>query len=316
MPQLQFHGVGEKDTLGVTRFATSAQVNGKRTAGDDGESVIQAEIDKRGWRQYMNDKSFQFTPPLRLWAKQIAKKIRGTDPDDQFQDLYMSMAMLPSGGLWKYNPESGKPLEGFWNYIIKNRAMSYLRDEAGAATRLPTTPLMQDKEEGDRGPGVSEQTIRGQAPSPSSRMETSELLGEFREWLAGERLGPALVKIWDVMLHHATEDPMHPLKQKDLAELTGMSPGQINHYMGEIVQSAKDYAEGDPSMAPIVKGLEKLRSKSGPRSGIYSPPGGSPVEITVVRMGERTLNVKRTDGQPWEGGVPNKNVPKEQVQLR
>jgi hypothetical protein len=300
-----------------------------RRAGDDGEKAIQNEIDRRGWRGYLADPNFRFTPVMRSWANQMARKIRGAEPDDLYQDLYMSLALPPSAGgegnaekgLWKFDPGLGKPLDGFWNYIVKNRAMTLQRDEMGERTRMPTTPLMNAKEEGDSSPGISEQTLPGRFDSPTNIVETKELLTEFRDWLRTARLGDTLVKIWDVLMEQAQEHPHAPFSQKEMAERVGMTPGKFNHYYNMILDNLTDYSLDEPSLRPMALNMLDRRKEpqaprqKGPRKGYYNVPGQDPIPVEVVRMGVQTINIRRADGTPWPGGTTQMNVPRSQVEL-
>lgn len=282
------------------------------------EREVQKWIDAKGWRQYMYNKEFRFMPELRHRARWVTRDVRGVDEEDVVQDLYIDILAHPNGGLWKFQPETGNPLEGFFKLITKRRAETIFRDEMGERSRMPTTPIMPAKDEDNAG-GISEETLGGFSAGPDTSMELQELMADFREWLSGERLGATLLRIYDVMMEQALEDPEHPLRQMDLADRTGMSTGQINHYLAMIIQSMEDFAEDEPEMQPMLQKIKKFREtpreKKGPATGTWNSPVG-PVPVVIVRKGVHTVAIKRQDGQPWaDSGQINKNVPKSQVEF-
>jgi hypothetical protein len=302
--------------------AASRQVGGSRTAAFPlqygMEKVVQDQIDRLGWRQFMENPDYQFMPELINRARWVQRSIRGSDEDELVQRLYFSILLPPDGGLWSFRPESGNPLEGFYKSILKNRAMTYFRDEMGAKSRMPSVSISPRKDEDERG-SVSEQTLGERGESPVNIAETNELLRDFREWLSGERLGGTLVRIFDKMMDHILNSPNAPLIHKDLAEWVGLSSGQLSHYMAMIKQSLMDFAEDEPEILSVMKRLQQAKSsppvRTGPRSGTWTPPGGQPIEIIVIRRGENTAAIKRKDGQLWEDGKVNKNVPKSQLEI-
>jgi hypothetical protein len=314
-----------------------------RTASDHYDDALNAwmdqEVDRRGWRQYMYDRNFNWMADLRRRARSAG--FNGHNLDEvaaqTFEELTFSggeevrstdgITSFP-GSIWRFNPDRGEPLDGFWKKAADRRIKSQIRNRRDQRKRMPTVNITPRKEEGDTGPGISEGSIGdkgGESPSYSAEME--EILGDFREYLSKQRNSDRLLLVYDAILT-TVEDGRHRLMQKDIAEITGLSSGQVSYYLGMIQDAMARFTFGNKELTQLYKlfrlptveeAAEKPKPapKKGPATGTYlGPDGNDSVPVTVIRKGVNSITVRATDPAfRFENGENRINVPINQVAI-
>lgn len=280
------------------------------------ESWLKDTIQQKGLTSYLSSPDFNFIKDLRRRVQSAG--FRGHKEDEIVSQIFQELTFEP-GSLWKFNTEKRQPLDGFWKTIADNRVKSQIRNLQTERRVMPTVSITPRKDEGDTGGGISEQTLEGRPESITDREEEEVLFGDFREFLSKHREPDRVLKVFDAFM----KDPVN-MRQKDVAQETGMSQGQVNHWLKEIKQALWNFAsyagEENPTLMQMFKLLEQKSKEptqpKQPNTGTYVGPSGTEqVPVVIVRRGRDTVTVKRQDGTPFENGEAQVNVPKNQVVL-
>ena len=110
------------------------------------------------------------------------------------------------------------------------------------------------------------------------------------------------------------------MKQSEIAKETGMSPGQVNHWINLIKDAVKNFASlsGEESLLDTYRSVEKRTKEPtkprGPSKAFYvGPTGEDRIPVVIIRRGSTTVRIKREDGTPFDDGEMTKPVPVSQI---
>jgi transcriptional regulator with XRE-family HTH domain len=257
---------------------------------------LAAEINRRGLAKDISDQN-----PNRNWMGMIRQVLRGlgfegANQDDKATEIFTNLTFSP-GSLWRYNAETGVPLEKFFAMAARRKAVNKSRDRATDRRKMPTVNISPGKSD-EAGGGISEGVIPGAGENPTQdSVYTKELFSEFGDYLKSQ-LRPGqepLLEVYSRMLQGMT--------QTEIAGETGLSAGQVNHWKSTIIMYLERFATGtnDAGLAALVKRFKDFSNKSdAQRTDLSKPrvntlwvsPDGAEVPIEVKRRGPNTSRIR------------------------
>jgi len=252
------------------------------------------------FRDLMNDKSFNWTRNIRQQLKRIGG-VEGAEQDDMMTEIFLDLLFQP-GTFWTQFKTEYPPDQRF-QFSVKQRVMTQLRDRHARDAYMPTTNLTPTGNEDVK--GVAEDSLGVEDELHDQEWDdTQDIFKGFRDYLAEQRHAEYLLPVFDAMSSaQLTQEDRG--QDKALAEKLGMSPGKFNNWKANIIEHLKNYTQGSEGVDLLKRGLDRqvhrLKTPDAPpnpgnKERTWHTPDGKEIPVTVKVRGVKTTRVVLPDG--------------------